>query len=155
MIDDTNATQVIAQLLYLNYLDSRRPVRVFVDSPGGDMAGGMAILDTMGHIGPAVHTCCTGIASGIALAIVAHGDKGHRSASVGAKFMFTPIWAPETEDDVERELEKAQQVFINLVIEDTKRTAVEVKTDMENPRFLNAAEARTYGIIDYIEHSSK
>src|SRR5947209_5309549 len=72
-IEDKGATEVIARLLYLNHLDNKAPVRLLVNSPGGSFAAGMAILDTMDDIGPPIFTCCTGNASGMALAVVAHG----------------------------------------------------------------------------------
>jgi ATP-dependent Clp protease protease subunit len=150
-IEDKSATEVIARLLYLNHLDNKAPVRLLVNSHGGSLAAGMAILDTMDTIGPPILTCCTGNASGIALAVVAHGAKGLRTASAEAKFLFIPIWSLETGGKVENRLKKDRQVFIDLLVKDTKRKPSEVQTDMENERSLNAAEARAYGIIDSIE----
>lgn len=115
------------------------------------MAAGMAILDTMDDIGPAVHTCCTGSASGIALALVAHGAKGHRTAFPTAGFSFTPVWATEDGEGVEQELEKDWRLIVDLLAKDTNRLAQEVRQDMENSRRLGANEAVRTGIIDRIE----
>lgn len=153
VIEDGSATDIIAKLLYLNYLDSNKPLRLLVNSPGGSFTAGMAIMDTVDHIGPAVHTCCTGNASGIALALVAHGAKGHRTALPGADFVFTPIWAGEAGDGVAEQLEKDWQVLVDLLAKDTDRSASEVRQDMENSRRLSADDARANGIIDGIDQS--
>jgi ATP-dependent Clp protease protease subunit len=150
-IHDENATEVIARLLYLDHLDGKTPIRICVDSPGGSFAAGMAILKTMDDIEPPVHTCCTGKASGMALAIVAHGAEGHRTASADARFTFTQIWSLETGENVEQQLEKDRQVFIGLLVKDTRRTGQKVLTDMEQERSLTATEAHANGIIDAIE----
>lgn len=150
-IHDENATEVIARLLYLNHLDRKTRIRICIDSPGGSFAASMAILQTMDDIEPPVHTCCTGNASGMALAIVAHGARGHRTASADARFTFTQIWSLETGEEVQQQLEIDRLAFIRLLVKDTKRKAHDVLADMEQERSLTATEALANGIIDGIE----
>lgn len=150
-INDQGATEIIAKLLYLNHLDNKAPIHIYIDSPGGSFVGGMAILDTMENIGPPFITYCTGNASGIALAILAHGAKGHRSALPGSRFFFTPIWTSETGDKAEKDLEKCWEDFIQLLVKDTNREPTEIRSDMEKTRRLTTEEAIEFGIIDQVD----
>jgi ATP-dependent Clp protease protease subunit len=84
-VEDAVAVEAIARLLFLQHQDRAAPVYLLVDSPGGSVVAAMSILDTMEHLAPPVHTCCTGQAGGTALMVVAHGARGHRTASAGAR----------------------------------------------------------------------
>jgi ATP-dependent Clp protease protease subunit len=150
-IDEKGAIEIIARLLYLQHVDNEAPVRIVVDSPGGSFIAGMAILQAMDDLGPPIYTRCSEAAGGMALAIVAHGAKGHRTAGAEAHFRFAQIRNEATRNEVSQGLEKGRQDLVGLLVKDTGRTAAEVRADMETERSLTAAQALADGIIDRID----
>jgi len=147
-VGDEVAKDAIARLLFLQYEDRAAPVYLLVDSPGGSVAAGMAILDTMKYLAAPVYTHCTGYAAGMALWVVAHGARGHRTASAGARFMFVPLWSPGGSDASEDDLERARRELAEVLARDTGRSEAEVRAVLKNGQSLSAAEALAWGIVD-------
>jgi ATP-dependent Clp protease protease subunit len=150
-IGDESATDSIARLLYLNHSDSRSPIRMIIDSPGGTATGGMAIADTMGSIDAPVHTHCPHYAAGIALLLLTHGLKGNRTATMSSKVVFTTVWNPETSDEITEGLEALRRELAQLLAADTGRTTTDILSYMDQSWQLNAVQALALGIIDRVE----
>jgi ATP-dependent Clp protease protease subunit len=90
-IDDDTSVQVVARLLFLQWQDPRTPIRLYIDSLGGAVVGGLAICDTMDALAPPVHTHCVAHAHGMAALLLAHGAKGHRFACRDTEFSLCPL----------------------------------------------------------------
>lgn len=155
---------VIAQLLYLNYEDSKRPITLYINSPGtvtpdGRMAGfeteAFAIADTMKYIKPPVHTVAVGQAFGSAAMLLAQGEKGHRMALPNASIMLMQprSMARGQASDIAI---KAKEVLANRkVTADLLATACgkppeQVLQDIQRIRYMSPEEAIEYGIIDRV-----
>ena len=154
-IDGDRAQRVIAQMLYLRHMDGRAPMTLLVDSPGGAVVEGLAILDTMDWLGPtAVRTHCCGEAHAIAALILAHGRPGERTAVPEAVLSISLPWAApgqDVEPEVqERELERLTQVVLEFTARGTGRSAEDLRADLAAERRFTAAEAVGFGLIDRI-----
>lgn len=150
-ISDASAEEVIAKLLFLEHEDSTAPVRLYVDSPGGRVTSSLAIRDAIDELKAPVHTHCLGSAAGGALVVLAHGARGHRSASPSAALAMVPLYAPEGGRVVADEVAKLDGIVNGMLASDTRRPSVVVATDVSQSRRFDAAQARAYGLIDSIE----
>src|SRR3989338_1371037 len=90
-IDDTLANIIIAQLLFLESEDKERDIKLYINSPGGSVTSGLAILDTMNYVKPSVATCCVGMAASMAAVLLAGGEKGKRFALPNAEIMLHQV----------------------------------------------------------------
>jgi ATP-dependent Clp protease protease subunit len=147
-LSEETAKWVIAQLLFLQYQDPAAPIQLWVDSDGGNVLAGLAIIDTIKGLRPPVCTFCRGRAHGIAAVILASGATGHRAAQANAALSIVPlVW---TEGQVVDEAAKRRllQDLVAAVAEQTGRTRETVQGDFERGRFFDAPGARSYGLID-------
>jgi ATP-dependent Clp protease protease subunit len=147
-IDDAVARGAISRLLFLQYQDRAAPIKLLVDSPGGSITACMAILDTMDHLMPPVHTCCTGLGAGTALVVLAHGARGHRTCWADSQFVFAPVWSTSGSEVSEDQLEDARRELAAVLARDTGRSEAEVRAELNGCRWLSAAEAHAWGIVD-------
>lgn len=149
-IDDHRANVVIAQLLFLDNADRKRPIHLHIDSPGGAVTSSMAIYDTIDQLSAPVHTRCTRRASGTAALILAHGAVGHRTAEVGATIgladMSGPDGAPETE------LERWRGIIAEELAACTRQPKASVRADMLHARIFHVDEAVAYGLVDSVSY---
>jgi ATP-dependent Clp protease protease subunit len=152
-INDPVASAIIGQLLFLDTEDSSKPIKMYINSPGGVITSGLAIIDTMEQISAKVETIAIGQACSMAAIILLSGD--NRGATKNARIMLhqpsggTYGKASEMEIAV-KEIRKMKNIINELVVDKTGMTAEEVETVLENDFFLSAEEARKLKIIDYI-----
>lgn len=159
-IDDTLASIVIAELLFLQSEDPDRDVSLYIASGGGSITAGFAIHDTMKHIKPDVATIAMGMTGSMATFLLASGTPGKRYALPNATIHFHPAgmyglggYAPDIEIHV-RHLLDMQERGNRLMAEYTNRTLEEIQRDFQRDRFFDAQEARNYGLVDAILHPS-
>jgi ATP-dependent Clp protease, protease subunit len=155
-IDDASANDVMAQLLTLEAIDPDREITMYINSPGGSMTSMMAIYDTMQFIQPEITTCCIGQAASAAAILLAAGTKGKRIALPNARIL---IHQPATEggygqsSDMEiqaNEILRMRSAMENILARHTGRDEKLIQRDIERDKFLTAADAKEYGIIDEV-----
>lgn len=154
-IDDDAAQLITAQLLYLEAQDPTADVSLYINSPGGSVTAGLAIVDTMEHISCPVSTIVMGQAASMAAIILAAGTKGKRKALPHAEVMIhQPMGGSvgQTTDVLihASRLERCREVSIALLSHYTGTSSDTLRRDMERDHFLTAEEARTYGIVDQV-----
>jgi ATP-dependent Clp protease, protease subunit len=156
-IDDAVANMIVAQMIHLDADDDSTPIRLYINSPGGDMSSMLAIYDTMQHVSSPVETVCIGMAASAAAVILAGGEKGRRRALPHARVM---IHQPHVQHAVQgqaadiaihaAEVSRMRRQMSELLAADTGHTVEQVLADTERDRWLPAEEALTYGLIDSI-----
>lgn len=153
-IDDKSATETIAKLLFLHDRNPGLPITLYINSPGGKVTAGLAILDTMDRITPDVYTLCLGRADALAAQIVAHGARGHRSALSSSMFSLCPIWSgPEGSSPSEiqqEEIARLQAILVGMLAHDTGWPEKTVHADFQSGMFFSAYEALEYGLVDAV-----
>ncbi len=159
-IDDQIANLVIAQLLHLESEDPDKEIRIYINSPGGDVYAGLAIYDTVQYIRPDVSTICIGIAMSMGAVLLAGGTKGKRLALPNSKILIHQIWTPYGPGGQAADIERRARETINLkrrieeiLAEHTEQEVEKVSHDTDRDYFMTAQDAKEYGIIDVvIEH---
>ncbi|MFE8916088.1 ATP-dependent Clp protease proteolytic subunit [Streptomyces globisporus] len=156
-IDDTAASDLIAQLMYLEHADPDRPLSLYINSPGGSFQAMAAVYDTMRYLTCDVETFCLGQAGSYAAALLAAGAKGRRHALPGARVV---IQQPALEEpmrgqpsDLEihaRELVRTREMFAAMLVRHTGRTAEQITADIERDTILDAKAALAYGLVDHV-----
>lgn len=151
LFSDEDATDVIAQLLFLQFQSSRDPITLAIDSPGGSVSAGMAIIDTMQSLEPQVHTRCIGQAHGMATIILAAGSRGNRAAVSNAKIAFGEFSSKGSMDrDKEAELERMTRILVNITSQMTGMTTEKVRNLFTSGNLSTATEATSLSIIDHV-----
>ena len=155
-IDDASANDVMAQLLTLEAIDPDREITMYINSPGGSMTSMMAIYDTMQFIQPEITTCCIGQAASAAAVLLAAGTKGKRLALPNSRIL---IHQPATEggygqsSDMEiqaREILRMRNEMEAILARHSHKDEEEIRRDIERDKFLTAADAKEYGLIDEV-----
>jgi ATP-dependent Clp protease, protease subunit len=156
-IDDQIANLVIAQLLHLESEDPDKDIRVYINSPGGDVYAGLAIYDTMQYIAPDVSTICVGIAMSMGAVLLAGGAKEKRLALPNSKILIHQIWSPYGPGGQAADIERRARETINLkrrieeiIAQDTGQSIEKVQQDTDRDYFMTSQEAQDYGIIDRV-----
>lgn len=154
-IDDTVANLVIAQLLFLQSEDPKKDISLYINSPGGVITSGLAIVDTMNHIKPDVATVCVGIAASMGAVILSAGEKGKRFALPNAEVMIhQPLGGAEGQaTDIEiaaKRILKNRETTNKILSQNTGQPLSRIERDVERDFFMMADEAKKYGIIDKI-----
>lgn len=154
-IDDDTANIVIAQLLFLQSEDSKKDISLYINSPGGHVHSGLAILDTMNHIKNNVSTVCVGMAASMASIILSAGTKGKRFILPYAEVMIhQPHGGAEGQaSDIEisaRHILKTRENLTKILAKNTNQPIAKVEKDMDRDFFMSAEEAKKYGIVDKI-----
>ncbi len=154
-IDDTVANLVIAQLLFLESEDASKDVKIYINSPGGEVTAGLAMLDTMNVIKPDVSTICVGMAASMGAVLLAAGAKGKRFALPNAKVMIHQGSAgfAGTPSDIEitaREVLKSRQTMDEILAERTGKSVDQVHKDTDRDYWMSADEAKGYGLVDSV-----
>lgn len=159
-INDDMANTIIAQLLFLEAEDSEKDIYVYINSPGGHVHSGLAIVDTMNYIKPEIHTICMGMAASMGSIILAYGEKGKRSILENAEVMIhQPLGgasgqATDIEIDAKHIL-MTKERLTKMIVERTGQKEKKVLEDMDRDYWLTAEEAKKYGIVDKIFKSKK
>jgi ATP-dependent Clp protease, protease subunit len=154
-VDDQTAGAVVAQLLFLAAEDAEKDIHLYINSPGGSVTAGFAILDTMRHIAPDVSTICVGMAASMGALLLLGGAKGKRFALPNSEIMLhqplggTRGQASDMIIHADRIMKTREQ--INRIIADSTGQQIEkVKRDTDRDFFMSAEEALEYGAIDRI-----
>ena len=159
-IDDHMANLVIAQLLFLQSEDSKKEIQLYINSPGGHVHSGMAIIDTIQHIKNDVSTVCVGMAASMAAVILSCGKKGKRFALPNAEIMIhQPHGGAEGQaSDIEISAKHILKLRANLgkiLSKNSGQTLSKIETDMDRDFYMDADEAKKYGIIDGVMNGVK
>ncbi|MEO2160713.1 MAG: ATP-dependent Clp endopeptidase proteolytic subunit ClpP [bacterium] len=154
-IDDTVASVIIAQLLFLEAESSEKDIYLYINSPGGIITSGMGIYDTMNYIKPDVATICMGQAASMGAFLLAGGKKGKRSALPNARIMIhQPLGGAEGQaSDIKiqaDEILRLKNTLNKILAKNTKKTLKKIENDTDRNFFMSTKEAKDYGIIDTI-----
>lgn len=154
-IEDHMANLIVAQLLFLEAEDPKKDIFLYVNSPGGSVTAGMAIIDTMHHIKPDVATVCVGIAASMGSLILSQGAKGKRSILPNAEVMIhQPMggaYGQATDIDITaKHILKTRDKLNRLLAKATGQKMQKIELDVERDFFMDAEEALKYGIVDKI-----
>lgn len=154
-IDDHIANIVIAQLLFLESENSKKDISFYVNSPGGVITAGMAIVDTMNHIKNDVSTVGVGLAASMGAVILSSGAKGKRFALPNAEIMIhQPLGGAEGQAaDIEisaKHILKNRENLNKLLAKNTGQPLSKIEKDVDRNYFMSAEEAKKYGIIDKV-----
>lgn len=154
-VNDTTASLVIAQMLYLESVDPDKDISFYINSPGGSVTAGMAIYDTMQFVKCDVSTICLGMAASMGAFLLAAGAKGKRIALPHSEIMIhQPLGGSKGQvSDVLIHTElllRTRQTLNELLAANTGKTAEEIARDTERDNFMTAKQALEYGLIDKI-----
>ena len=154
-VNDTTASLVVAQLLYLEAQDPDKDIQLYINSPGGSVTAGMAIYDTMQYIKCDVSTVCIGMAASMGAFLLAGGKKGKRFALPNAEIMIhQPSGGAQgqaTEIQIAAEhILRTKQKLNEILAANTGQSLETIKADTERDNFMSADEAKAYGLIDEV-----
>jgi ATP-dependent Clp protease protease subunit len=154
-INDEVANLVIAQLLFLQSEDPKKEISLYINSPGGVVTAGLAIIDTMRHIQPAVSTVCVGMAASMAAVMLAAGEKGKRFILPNAEVMIhQPSGGAEGQAaDIEitaKQILKLRERLNKILADSTGQTIKKIEGDVDRDFFMTAEESVKYGIVDKV-----
>ena len=154
-VEDTMASLVIAQLLFLEAEDSEKDIYLYINSPGGIITSGMGIYDTMQYIKPDVATICLGQAASMGAFLLAGGAKGKRSALPNSRIMIhQPMGGAEGQaTDIKiqaEEIVRIKKQLNTILSKNTGQTIKKIEADTDRDNYLSASEAKAYGLIDTI-----
>jgi ATP-dependent Clp protease, protease subunit len=154
-VNDQTANLVVAQLLFLESENPDKDISLYINSPGGSVSAGMAIYDTMNFIKPSVSTLCTGMAASMGAFLLAAGEKGKRFALPNSKIMIhQPLGGMQGQaTDIEihaRDILKTKGTLNKILAERTGQPLEKIERDTDRDYFLEAEEAKTYGLVDQV-----
>ena len=154
-ISDQLANSVCAQLLFLEADDPDKEIFMYINSPGGSISAGLAILDTMEYVKPDVCTTCMGISASMAAVLLASGEKGKRASLPNSRIMIhQPFGGGKGHaSDIEimaKEILKTRDRLVNIIAEKCSRSREKVLKDIDRDNYMSAEEAKEYGLIDTV-----
>ena len=154
-IDDTIANLISAQMLFLESEDPDKDISLYINSPGGDITGLLAVYDTMKYIKPAVSTFCFGQAASAAAVLLGAGAKGKRFALPHARVLLQQPWGGVggQASDIEiqaREILRMKDMLNDMLAQDTGQSVERITKDTDRDFIMSAAEAVEYGLIDEV-----
>jgi ATP-dependent Clp protease protease subunit len=154
-VNDQVANLIVAQMLFLESENPDKDINFYINSPGGAVTAGLAIYDTMQFIKPSVSTMCIGQACSMGSFLLMAGAKGKRFALPNSRIMIhQPSGGAQGQaTDIEiqaREILYIRERLNKLYVEHTGQSLQKIEADMERDRFMNAEDAKTYGLIDEV-----
>lgn len=157
-INSVTANLVIAQLLHLESQDAEKDISLYINSPGGEVYSGLAILDTMNYIKPQVSTICVGMAASMAAVLLANGAKGKRFCLPNSIVMIHQpsggAQGQQTEIEIAAREIRETRATLNKILSDATGQAFEkVQADTERDNYMRAQAALEYGLVDRIVSS--
>lgn len=157
-VADESANSIVAQLLYLQSVDPKADVHLYINSPGGSVTAGLAIYDTMQYISCDVCTYCIGQCASMGAVLLAAGAKGKRFALPNSRIMIhQPLAGMQgTAEEImihAQEFRFIKSKLNEILIKHTGRTIEEVQRDTDRDNFMSAESARDYGIVDHVVES--
>ncbi len=159
-IDDHVANVIIAQLLFLESEDPKKDIFLYINSPGGHVTAGMAILDTMNHIKPDVATVCVGVAASMGALLLSAGEKGKRFVLPNSEVMIhQPLGGVSGQaSDIEitaRNIIKTREKLNKILANNTGQKVDKIAKDVDRDFWMDSAESVKYGIVDKVMKKSK
>ena len=157
-INDPVANSIVAQLLFLQFEDSKADIHMYINSAGGSITAGLAIYDTMQYIGCDVATYCIGQASSMGAILLTAGTKGKRNALPNSRIMIHQPLAGMEGSAVEveiraKELLRVKHRMNEILLKHTGHPLKKIEEDTDRDKFMVAEEAREYGLIDHVLES--
>ena len=154
-INDEVASVVIAQLIFLENEDAKKDITLYVNSPGGQVASGLAIIDTMNYVKPDVSTVCIGMAASMGAMILSAGTKGKRFALPNSEVMIhQPLGGAEGQaSDIAIAAEnilKTRNVLYKMLAKNTGKTVAQIEKDADRNYWVSAEDAVKYGLVDKV-----
>jgi ATP-dependent Clp protease protease subunit len=154
-INDQVANIINAQLLFLESLDAKKDIQIYMNSPGGSVYAGLGIYDTMQYIRPDVSTICTGIAASMGAVLLCAGAEGKRSALKHARVMIhQPLGGAQGQaSDIEitaREIQKLKKELYDIIATHSKQDYEKVWQDSDRDYWMTSEEAKAYGMVDEV-----
>ena len=154
-VNDTTASLVVAQLLFLEAEDPDKDIYLYINSPGGSVTAGMAIYDTMQYIKPDVVTVCMGMAASMGAFLLSSGAKGKRFALPNSEIMIHQVLggAKGQATDIEihtKNILRTKERLNRILSENTGQDYETVVKDTERDNFMTAQEAKEYGLVDAV-----
>jgi ATP-dependent Clp protease protease subunit len=154
-IDDTVASLVIAQLLFLESEDPNKDINLYINSPGGSVSAGLAIYDTMQYVRPDISTICIGMAASMAAVLLAGGTKGKRTALPNSRIMIHQPWGgfQGSASDISIQAEevlKTKRRLNEILSFHSGKPIEQIEKDTDRDYFMSAEEANRYGLIDNV-----
>jgi len=159
-IDDSVATLLIAEFLYLQSEDPQKDIDFYINSPGGSVTAGLAIYDTMKILNCEIRTYCVGQAASLGAVLLASGTKGKRYALPNARIMIHQPWGGSqgTAADIgiqAKEIVRLRSSLNNILAEHTGNDIDRIEKDADRDFFMSAQEACDYGLVDSVLTSRK
>jgi len=154
-VNDQMANTVVAQLLFLASKDAKKDINVYVNSPGGSVSAGMAMLDTMNFVSPDISTTCIGMAASMGAVLLSAGQPGKRYALPNSQVMIhQPLGGAQGQaSDIEitaRRILKTRERLNQILADNTGQEVERVAKDMDRDYWMGANEALKYGVVDEI-----
>ena len=154
-ITDQLANVVCAQLLFLEADDPDKDIFMYINSPGGSISAGMAIIDTMNYVKPPVATTCMGIAASMAAMLLAVGAKGKRASLPNSRMMIhQPFGGGKGYTaDIEimaREIVRSRDMLVDILVDHTNQSREKIMKDIDRDFYMSPEEAKEYGLIDTV-----
>jgi ATP-dependent Clp protease protease subunit len=159
-VDDTTSNLIMSQLLFLEAEDPEKDIYLYINSPGGSVYAGMAILDTMNHVRPDVCTICMGLAASMGAFLLSAGAKGKRMSLPNARIMIHQPLGGAQGQAVDIEIQAREILYIKrslneMLAANTGKPLEQIEQDTERDFFMSPAEAQQYGLIDRVLTNSK
>jgi len=159
-INDYVANIIQAQLLFLESVDSKKDIQIYLNSPGGGVYAGLGIYDTMQYISPDVSTICTGMAASMGAVLLCAGTKGKRTALKHSRVMIhQPLGGASGQaSDIEitaREIQKLKKELYKIISNHSGKPFDDVWNDSDRDFWMTSEEAKNYGMIDEVLVKSK
>ena len=154
-INDQVANIINAQLLFLESVDAKKDIQIYLNSPGGSVYAGLGIYDTMQYIKPDVATICTGMAASMGAVLMCAGAEGKRSCLKHARVMIhQPLGGAQGQaSDIEitaREIQKLKKELYEIIAHHSKQSYDKVWADSDRDYWMTADEAKEYGMVDEV-----
>jgi ATP-dependent Clp protease protease subunit len=154
-IDDTVASLVIAQLLFLESEEPNKDINVYINSPGGSVSAGLAVYDTMQYVRPDIATTCVGLAASMGAVLLAGGSAGKRTSLPNARIMIHQPWGgfQGTAADISIQAEeviKTKRRLNEILAHHSGKGIEQIEKDTDRDYFMSAEEAVKYGLIDNV-----
>lgn len=154
-VNSATANIVVAQLLHLAYEDPKKDIKLYINSPGGSVYDGLAIIDTMNYIEPDVQTIGIGLQASMGAMLLSCGTKGKRFALPNARIMIhQPSSGTEgkiTDQEIAlREGIYLKKVLAEMMAKNTGKPVAQIEKDMDRDNWMSAQEAKEYGLIDEV-----
>lgn len=154
-VNDDSANLIVAQLLFLQAQDPKKPVNMYINSPGGSVTAGLAIYDTIQFISCPVYTYCIGQAASMGAVLLTAGEKGHRFSLPNARIMIHQPWggAEGKASDIEitcQEILRLKQKLNEILSSHSGQPMENVVRDTDRDHFMSAEEACKWGLIDQV-----